>query len=72
MEKARQATFELQQGRKGYVALWQHFVKISVEAVKQDFDSLGIKFDLWLGESDADKYISQMIEHLKRGLCTRR
>ncbi|AXA34119.1 arginine--tRNA ligase [Francisella adeliensis] len=66
MEKARQATFELQQGRKGYVALWQHFVKISVEAVKQDFDSLGIKFDLWLGESDADKYISQMIESLKQ------
>lgn len=65
MEKARQATFELQQGRKGYVALWQHFVKISIEAVKQDFDSLGVKFNLWLGESDADKYIAQMIKILK-------
>ncbi|MGQ4002466.1 arginine--tRNA ligase [Francisellaceae bacterium CB299] len=65
MEKARQATFELQQGRRGYVALWQHFVKVSVEAVKKDFDSLGIHFDLWLGESDADKYVEALITNLK-------
>ena len=65
MEKARQATFELQQGRRGYVALWQHFVKVSVEAVKKDFDSLGINFDLWLGESDADKYVEALITNLK-------
>ena len=65
MEKARKATFELQQGRKGYVALWQHFVKVSVEAVKKDFDSLGIHFDLWLGESDADQYVEGLIANLK-------
>jgi arginyl-tRNA synthetase len=65
MEKARKATFELQQGRRGYVALWQHFVKVSVEAVKKDFDSLGIHFDLWLGESDADKYVEGLIVNLK-------
>ncbi len=65
MEKARQATFELQQGRRGYVALWWHFVKVSVEAVKKDFDSLGIHFDLWLGESDADKYVEALITNLK-------
>ncbi|MFT4693640.1 MAG: arginyl-tRNA synthetase [Francisella sp.] len=65
MEKARKATFELQQGRRGYVALWQHFVKVSVEAVKKDFDSLGIHFDLWLGESDADKYVEGLIANLK-------
>ena len=65
MEKARQATFELQQGRRGYVTLWQHFVKVSVEAVKKDFDSLGIHFDLWLGESDADKYVEVLITNLK-------
>ncbi|AJC49383.1 arginine--tRNA ligase [Allofrancisella guangzhouensis] len=65
MEKARQATFELQQGRRGYVALWEHFVKISVEAVKNDFQELGIHFDLWLGESDANKYVGEMVEYLK-------
>lgn len=29
MEEARKATFELQTGRKGYVALWRHILKIS-------------------------------------------
>lgn len=65
MEKARQATFELQQGRKGYVALWQHFVRISVEAVKKDFDSLDVHFDLWLGESDANKFVDEMIAYFR-------
>ncbi|API86384.1 arginine--tRNA ligase [Francisella uliginis] len=65
MEKARQATFELQQGRRGYVALWQHFVRISVEAIKKDFDSLDVSFDLWLGESDANKFVDEMIAHFK-------
>ena len=66
MNKARKATFELQQGRKGYVALWQYFVKVSIEAVKKDYDSLGIHFDLWLGESDADKYVEGLIIDLKK------
>lgn len=65
MEKARQATFELQQGRRGYVALWRHFVRISVDAVKEDFDRLGVSFDLWLGESDANKFVDEMISYFK-------
>ncbi|QIV95778.1 arginyl-tRNA synthetase [Allofrancisella inopinata] len=65
MEKARQATFELQQGRRGYVALWKHFVRVSIEAVKRDFQELDINFDLWLGESDANKYVGEMVEYLK-------
>ena len=65
MEKARLATFELQQGRRGYVALWQHFVKISIDSIKKDFDSLDVHFDLWLGESDANKFIDEMISYFK-------
>ncbi|APC91971.1 MULTISPECIES: arginine--tRNA ligase [Francisella] len=65
MEKARLATFELQQGRRGYVALWQHFVKISIDAIKKDFDSLDVHFDLWLGESDANKFVDEMISYFK-------
>lgn len=65
MDKARQSTFELQEGRKGYRALWKHFVDISVIAVKKDFDSLGVTFDLWLGESDSNQYINDMIDYLK-------
>lgn len=62
---ARRATAELQNGRKGYRALWQHFVNVSREALKREFSALGVEFDLWLGESDADKFIPDMIADLE-------
>ncbi len=63
---ARRATAELQNGRKGYRALWQHFVNVSREALKREFSALGVEFDLWLGESDADKFIPDMIADLEQ------
>jgi arginyl-tRNA synthetase len=65
MEQARTATVELQRGRPGYFALWQHFVRISAEALKRDFGSLGITFDLWMGESSVQPLIPEMLERLK-------
>ena len=65
MDRARKATFELQEGRKGYRALWKHFVDVSVKEVKSDFSKLGVHFDLWLGESDSNKYISEMMKYLE-------
>jgi len=65
MEEARIATAELQQGRPGYMALWRHFVDVSIAALRRDFGSLGVTFDLWLGESDASPRIPTMIERLK-------
>ena len=34
---ARQATFDLQKGRPGYLALWQHFHDVSVAEQRKDF-----------------------------------
>ncbi len=68
-EKAHNATFQLQQGRRGYRALWQHIMKISVADLKKNYDNLDVHFESWLGESDADPYIPPMIADLKaRGL----
>ena len=61
---ARKATKELQAGRRGYRALWQHFVTVSREALKRDYAALGVEFDLWNGESDADPYVEPMIADL--------
>ena len=63
---ARRATAELQAGRAGYRALWQHFVNVSREALKREFGALGVEFDLWLGESDADPLIPDMIKDLEQ------
>ena len=65
MELARQATVELQAGRAGYYALWQHFVNVSVASLKADYADLNVHFDLWLGESDTQSLLDELIARLK-------
>ena len=68
--KAHQATLELQQGRRGYRALWQHIMNVSVADLRKNYDNLDVHFEKWLGESDADPYIPAMVEDLKaRGIA---
>ena len=64
-DRARKATAELQGGRPGYRALWQHFVAVSREALKREYNDLSVDFDLWNGESDADPVMPEMLAHLK-------
>jgi arginyl-tRNA synthetase len=63
---ARKATKALQDGRPGYRALWRHFVDLSVAAMKKDYADLGVEFDLWKGEADADPLIPELTEDLKK------
>lgn len=64
-DRARKATAELQGGRPGYRALWRHFVAVSREALKREYDDLSVDFDLWNGESDADPLMAEMIADLQ-------
>ena len=67
---AHQATLELQKGRRGYRALWQHIMHVSVADLKKNYDNLEVYFEKWLGESDADPYIPAMVEDMKaRGIA---
>ena len=69
-EKAHIATYELQQGRRGYRAIWDHIMGISLPDLKRIYDALDVHYEKWLGESDADPYIPAMVEDLKsRGLA---
>ncbi len=69
-EKAHTATYELQSGRRGYRALWQHIMKLSVADMTKIYNNLDVHFESWLGESDADPYIPAMIEDFKaKGLA---
>jgi arginyl-tRNA synthetase len=65
MNEARRATFELQSGRRGYVALWRHILGVSVTDLKMNYSKLNVEFDLWKGESDSQKYIGEMVKYLK-------
>lgn len=62
---ARQATVDLQAGRPGYRALWQHFRDVSVAAIGRVYDDLDVSFDVWLGESSVHDRIGPMVERLE-------
>ena len=64
-EESRKAILELQQGRRGYMALWEHIMRVSMEDLRKNYDNLGTVFDVWGKESDAQKYIPDMIRDMK-------
>ena len=63
--RAHDATFELQQGRPGYYALWRHIMEVSKADLKKNYDKLGVHFESWLGESDAQPYIPDMLRDME-------
>lgn len=64
-KRAQDAVAQMQSGRAGYRALLQHFINVSVAALKVDYGFLDVSFDLWKGESDVDPLIAPMIDELK-------
>lgn len=64
-EEALHATYLLQSGCRGYRALWNHIMHVSVTDLKKNYEKLNVEFDLWKGEADAQKYIPGMVEMLK-------
>ncbi|MBI1329593.1 MAG: arginine--tRNA ligase [Alphaproteobacteria bacterium] len=65
LEEARKATAELQAGRPGYRALWEHFFSVSKVGLEREWGSLGIHFDLWKGEASVNHLMTPMIDDLK-------
>ena len=68
-DRARKITAALQARQPGYHALWTRFRDVTRVALERDFHALGVDFDLWKGESDADPLIEPMVAELDaRGL----
>lgn len=68
--RAQEATFRLQNGYGPYRAIWKHIMNVSLADLKKNYSSLGVTFDLWKGESDAQPYIPGLIQDLQeRGLA---
>jgi arginyl-tRNA synthetase len=64
-DRARRATALLQGGAAAYRAIWARFVEVSRVALEREFKALGVEFDLWKGESDANDLIPGMIAELE-------
>ncbi len=66
-EEAQEAIAQLQAGRRGYKALWQHIINVSVTDLRRVYTMLNVEFDLWKKESDAQPYIPDMVKDMKEG-----
>ena len=67
--KAKAVTAALQKGDPVYTALWKEIIRISCADVKRNYDTLNVSFDYWYGESDAEKYVPELIDRLnEKGL----
>src|SRR4029077_19109372 len=51
-DRARKATAALQNGAEPHRSIWRVMRDVSRTAQKRDFHTLGVDFDLLLGESD--------------------
>ncbi len=65
-EEAMHATYLVQHGHRGYQAILQHILNVSVTDLKRNYANLNVEFELWKGESDAQPYIPEMVERLKK------
>ncbi|MEO1657026.1 MAG: arginine--tRNA ligase [Pseudomonadota bacterium] len=65
MAAAQAATAELQDGRPGYRALWQHFVDVSQDALERDYGALDVSYELWRGEASVHDRIEPVTEALR-------
>ena len=65
-EEAMQATYLLQHGHRGYQGILKHILEVSVTDLKKNYERLNVSFDLWKGESDAQPYVPEMAEYMKK------
>lgn len=65
MKQSRNITYLLQQNNPCYRALWNTILEISLKDIKEIYKELNVSFDLWYGESDAEKVIPEMLNYLE-------
>ena len=64
-KRAMEATYKLQTGVRGYRALWNHIIQVSVTDLKRNYGNLKVDFDLWNGESSVQDVIPGMVQYMK-------
>ena len=63
-KRAQEINKLLNNDDKNMLSIWELIKNISVESLEKDFKTLNHRFDLWLGESDVNNLIPEMINNL--------
>lgn len=64
LKEAQIMTKKLQDNKRGIYDLWQKIMEVSKTDIKKIYDRLNANFDLYKGESDAEKYVPEMLDYL--------
>lgn len=65
MNEVHDITIKIEQGHKGYTALWNKIKELSIKDIKAIYERLNTTFDLWEGETDCYPYIPEVIDILQ-------
>lgn len=63
MNEVREITSALENGHKGYTALWNICKDTSIKDIKRIYRRINTDFDLWQGELDALNYVDDVINY---------
>ena len=64
-EAAQETNKKLNNNSSKEIAKWRKIKKLSENSLKETLNILNHSFDLWLGESDVNELIPEMISNLK-------
>ena len=64
--RAQEINKLLNNNDKQILNMWKFIKDISIQSLKENFEKLGHSFDYWLGESDVNNLIPEMIDELLR------
>ncbi len=71
LDGCREELVKLQAGDKDNLAVWQRFIDISMQEFGRIYGRLGVKFDLYRGESYYQPILAETVDILKdKGLAT--
>jgi arginyl-tRNA synthetase len=62
--RAQEINKLLNNNDKQILNMWKFIKDISIQSLKENFEKLGHSFDYWLGESDVNNLIPEMIDEL--------
>lgn len=63
---AHEITYEFQTGNHKYLSAWKRIMEVSLKGIREMYDILGAEFDLWHGESDAAKFVPELMDALEK------
>ena len=65
-KSAHEITYKFQTGNQKYLSAWKRIMEVSLKGIREMYDILDAKFDLWHGESDAAKFVPELMDALEK------